>query len=404
MECNLEEYPNGSCRIKISANATKKIADLRRRVEELVKGKTIDHPSLTATVLQLLFSRDGISLMYSLQRETGTYIIFDRQKINVQVFGSSDKVDMVTQKLVESLLNIHESKALEVRLQGNALPPELMKEVVSRFGPDLRGLKERVPGAEFSLNVRRQSILIQGSKEMKQKVDEIIDEVAQMAGTSLTKRIKSEADCPICLCDVEDGYRLEDCGHLFCRSCLVEQCESAIHNQDSFPLRCTHEGCMSPVLITDLRSLLSVEKLEDLFRASLGSFVAMSCGTYRFCPSPDCSSIYQVAAPGKEAEPFVCGACYGETCTMCHLEHHPYMSCKQYKEFKEDPDSSLKEWCKGKEHVKSCPVCKYTIEKIDGCNHIECRCGKHICWVCLAYYGSSDECYGHLRSVHLTYI
>ena len=205
MECNLEEYPNGSCRIKISANATKKIADLRRRVEELVKGKTIDHPSLTATVLQLLFARDGISLMYSLQRETGTYIIFDRQKINVQVFGSSDKVDMVTQKLVESLLNIHESKALEVRLQGNALPPELMKEVVSRFGPDLRGLKERVPGAEFSLNVHRQSILIQGSKEMKQKVDEIIDEVAQMAGTSLTKRIKSEADCPICLCDVEDG-------------------------------------------------------------------------------------------------------------------------------------------------------------------------------------------------------
>ncbi|KAL6225136.1 hypothetical protein ACLB2K_003988 [Fragaria x ananassa] len=404
VECNLEEYPNGSCRIKISANATKKIADLRRRVEELVKGKTIDHPSLTATVLQLLFSRDGISLMYSLQRETGTYIIFDRQKINVQVFGSSDKVDMVTQKLVESLLNIHKSKALEVRLQGNALPPELMKEVVSRFGPDLRGLKERVPGAEFSLNVRRQSILIQGSKEMKQKVDEIIDEVAQMAGTSLTKRIKSEADCPICLCDVEDGYRLEDCGHLFCRSCLVEQCESAIHNQDSFPLRCTHEGCESPVLITDLRSLLSVEKLEDLFRASLGSFVAMSCGTYRFCPSPDCSSIYQVAAPGKEAEPFVCGSCYAETCTMCHLEHHPYMSCKQYKEFKEDPDSSLKEWCKGKEHVKSCPVCKYTIEKIDGCNHIECRCGKHICWVCLAYYGSSDECYGHLRSVHLTYI
>ncbi|KAM5577142.1 ATP-dependent RNA helicase DEAH12, chloroplastic-like [Rosa sericea] len=403
VECNLEEYPNGSCRVKISANATKTIADLRRRVEELVRGKTIDHPSLTATVLQLLFSRDGISLMYSLQRETGTYIIFDRHKLNVQVFGEAHKVDMVKQKLVESLLNLHESKVLEIRLQGNALPPELMKEVVRRFGPDLRGLKEKVPGADFTLNVRRQSILIHGSKELKQKVEEIIDETAHMAG-SLTKRINREADCPICLCDVEDGYRLEDCGHLFCRSCLVEQCESAINNHDSFPLCCTHEGCRSPILITDLKSLLSIEKLEDLFRASVGSYVASSCGTYRFCPSPDCASVYQVAAPGTEGEPFVCGACYAETCTMCHLEHHPYMSCKQYKNFKEDPDSSLKEWCKGKEHVKSCPVCRYTIEKIDGCNHIECRCGKHICWVCLAYYGSSDECYGHLRSVHLAII
>ncbi|CAN6567876.1 unnamed protein product [Malus baccata var. baccata] len=403
VECNLDRNSNGSYRVKISANATKIVADLRRRVEELVKGKTIDHVSLTPAVLQILFSRDGISLMHTLQRETGTYILFDRRSLSVQVFGSSDQVGVVEKKLVDSLLTLHDNKLLEVRLQGNALPPELMKEVVNRFGPDLRGLKEKVPGADFSLNVRRQVISIHGSKDVKQKVEESIYEIVQMSGSS-TQRFKSDVDCPICMCEIEDEYRLEDCSHLFCRSCLVEQCESAIKNQDSFPMFCAHKGCRSLILFSDLKSLLPSEKLEELFRSSLGAFVASSGGIYRFCPSPDCSSVYQVAAPGTDGEPFVCGACYAETCTRCHLEHHPYLSCEQYREFKEDPDSSLKKWCKGKEYVKSCPVCRYTIEKIDGCNHIECRCGKHICWVCLEYFGTSDECYTHLRTIHLAII
>ena len=59
---------------------------------------------------------------------------------------------------------------------------------------------------------------------------------------------------------------------------------------------------------------------------------------------------------GTAGEPFICGPCYAETCTRCQLEHHPFLSCERYKEFKEEPDSSLKEWCKGNEHVKSCPA------------------------------------------------
>ncbi|GFS35131.1 helicase domain-containing protein [Actinidia rufa] len=47
-----------------------------------------------------------------------------------------------------------------------------------------------------------------------------------------------------------------------------------------------------------------------------------------------------------------------------HLECHPCVSCERYKEFKKDPDLSLKEWCQGKENVKRCPVCSYTIEKV----------------------------------------
>ncbi|KAL5556528.1 hypothetical protein UlMin_038764 [Ulmus minor] len=399
VECSLERNANGSFRVRISANATRTVADLRRRVEELVKGKTIEHTSLSPTVVQLLFSRDGMNIKQSLERETGTYILFDRHTLNVRVFGSPDKVAVAQQKLIDSLLSLYESKQLEIHLRGQAQPPNLMKEVVREFGPDLQKLKEKVPGANFTLNTRRHVILMQGDKELKPKVEQIISDMGRMIGSS-AERFDNEVTCPICLCDIEDGYQLEDCLHKFCRLCLVEQCDSAIRNQGSFPLCCTHKDCNSLIRITDLRSLLPSDKLEELFRASVGAFVSSSGGTYRFCPSPDCPSVYKVADPETEGEPFVCGACYTETCTRCHLEYHPYLSCERYQEFKDDPDTSLKEWRKGKENVKNCPVCGYTIEKVDGCNHIECRCGRHICWVCLQFYATSDDCYNHLRKVH----
>ncbi|CAK9150715.1 unnamed protein product [Ilex paraguariensis] len=111
-----------------------------------------------------------------------------------------------------------------------------MIEMVAKSGRDLPGLKERHPEAELTLNTRRHIISVHGSKELKQKVEAIMYEVAQTCG-SVVQSVDVETACPICLCELEDGYRLEDCGHEFCRLCLVEQCESAIKSQGGFPMR-----------------------------------------------------------------------------------------------------------------------------------------------------------------------
>ncbi|RAL43949.1 hypothetical protein DM860_014086 [Cuscuta australis] len=399
VECSLDRNENGSYRVKITANATKIVAEVRKPFEEVLNGKVIEHEGVTPTVLQHLFSWEGISLMRSIQQDTGTYILFDKHNVTVRIFGSPHRVDMARQKFVESLLALHESKQLVVHLRGETLPPDLMKRVVQKCGPDLNGLKEMFPEGDFSLNIRHHCIHIKGSsKDLKQRVEDAIYEIAQTGGTNI-QRNDEEASCPICLCQVDDGYRLEACLHQFCRSCLVDQCESAIRSRDGFPLRCLHRDCGTPIIVADLKSLLTVDKLEELFRASLSAYVAGN-PCYRFCPSPDCPSIYHVGTDSA----FVCGACYAETCTRCHLEYHPDLSCEKYREFKDDPDLSLKEWSDGKENVKKCPVCKCTIEKVDGCNHVECRCGKHVCWVCLEVFEFSDDCYNHLRSVHLAII
>ncbi|CAM8936323.1 unnamed protein product [Rhodiola kirilowii] len=405
VECSLRLNDNGSCCVKISANGMKTVAEVRRPLEQLMQGKTLIHPSLTPAILQLLFSRDGTALMKTIQEETGSYIFFDKYLSTVKIFGSVDKVTTAEERLIRSLVNMHENKKLEIYLRGEGRPPGLMKEVVKTFGADLQGLKEKVPGADFSLNIRRHVIYVGGSLQLKQQVEEAIFSIVE-AGHLQSDGGHNEVTCSICLCELEDGYKLESCGHQFCQACLVEQCESAVRSHDSFPLRCIEKGCRALILMTDLRCLVSNEKLDELFIASLGAFVASSGGTYRFCPSPDCPSVYRAADPGDNTAPgFACGACLVETCTRCHLEFHPNISCEKYKEFKEDPDSSLKEWCRGKEdHVKSCPTCRRIIEKIEGCNHIECLCGIHLCWTCLQPFITSDDCYNHLRSVHQTII
>ncbi|KDP40932.1 hypothetical protein JCGZ_24931 [Jatropha curcas] len=404
--CSLERNENGSYRVKISANATKTVAELRRPLEQLMNGKTVTHGSLTPSVLQLLFSREGKFLMKSLQQEMGTYILFDRHNLSVRIFGPENRLALAEQKLVKSLLALNDNKQIDIRLRGRAMPHDLMKKVVEKFGPDLCGLKAQFPDTAFMLNTRHHVISFFGKEDLRLRVEATINDFARSlsVGGASKQPVDGPTSCPICLCEIEDCYQLEGCGHKFCRTCLVDQLESAMRGHDGFPIRCAQEGCRLHILLTDLKSLLPCEKLEDLFKASLGAFVASSGGTYRFCPSPDCPSVYRVSTTGMVGAPFACGACYAETCTKCHLEYHPYVSCERYKEFKEDPDLSLVDWRKGKEHVKSCPECGSIIEKVDGCNHIECRCGKHICWVCSESFNSSDDCYGHLRSIHLAII
>ncbi|KAG2597581.1 ATP-dependent RNA helicase DEAH12, chloroplastic-like [Panicum virgatum] len=399
---NLEKNENGNFRVKLTANATKTIADLRRRIELLMEGKTINHPDLTLSAVQLLLSRDGLAHLRSVEQETGTYIHCDRQSLNIKVFGHTDQVATAEEKLVHALLQLHEKKPHEVRLRGRNLPPNLMKEVIKKFGADLEGFKKEVPSAELQLNTRQHVLYVRGSKEDKQRVEEMISELITSSDHNSLGQWLSENACPICFCELEDPFKLESCGHLFCKACLVDQCESAMKSQDGFPLCCLKNGCKELLLLVDLRSLLP-DKLDELFRASLNAFVASSPGLYRFCSTPDCMSIYQVAPADAEGKRFVCGSCYVEICTKCHLQYHPFISCEAYKEYKSDPDATLREWRKGKENVKSCPSCGYTIEKTEGCNHVECRCGSHICWACLENFKSSEECYSHLRSVHLSY-
>ncbi|KAG6793199.1 hypothetical protein POTOM_002393 [Populus tomentosa] len=116
VRCNLERNDNGSKRVQISANATKTAAELRRLLEQLMNGKTVNHGNLTPIVLQLLSSRDSIMLMKSVQQQMGTCILFDRQNLTIRIFGPVNQVALTEQKLVASLLALRDKQQTDIRL------------------------------------------------------------------------------------------------------------------------------------------------------------------------------------------------------------------------------------------------------------------------------------------------
>lgn len=51
---------------------------------------------------------------------------------------------------------------------------------------------------------------------------------------------------------------------------------------------------------------------------------------------------------------------------------------------------------------RECPTCGVMINKISGCNHVECICGSHICWLCGLKFKYS-EIYLHIQNHKSTY-
>ncbi|KAF8194702.1 hypothetical protein BJ912DRAFT_179924 [Pholiota molesta] len=48
---------------------------------------------------------------------------------------------------------------------------------------------------------------------------------------------------------------------------------------------------------------------------------------------------------------------------------------------------------------KKCPRCSISIAKTKGYNHAKCKCGAHICWICLGYV-TGGTIYQHIRNAH----
>uniref|UniRef100_R7WE14 RNA helicase n=1 Tax=Aegilops tauschii TaxID=37682 RepID=R7WE14_AEGTA len=184
---NFEKTENGIFRLKLTANATKTIADLRRPLEILMKGKTINHPDLTLSAVQLLLSRDGVAHLKSIEQETGTYIMYDRQSLNIKVFGHQEQMAAAEVKLVHALRQLLEKKPLEICLRGHNLPPDLMKKTVENFGVDLEGFNKEMPEIKVELHQHRHLLKVWGSKEDKRRVERMIFELASFKHSSLVQ-------------------------------------------------------------------------------------------------------------------------------------------------------------------------------------------------------------------------
>lgn len=147
-------------------------------------------------------------------------------------------------------------------------------------------------------------------------------------------------------------------------------------------LRCPQASCNVAVgrdMIYELASEPKRNKYDHfLFRSYVENNKKM-----KWCPAPTCEYAVSYEPDGVRTNLDVACLCYHSFCWNCGEEAHSPVDCETVKRWilKNNSASDNIAWILT--HTKPCPKCKKPIEKIDGCVHMECKCGFKFCWLCL---------------------
>ncbi|KIL70487.1 hypothetical protein M378DRAFT_7316 [Amanita muscaria Koide BX008] len=216
-----------------------------------------------------------------------------------------------------------------------------------------------------------------------------------------------DTSCPVCLDDFSDpetSLQRLTCGHVYCTPCLQQYITTA-PERNKFPLVCIgdEDRCQTKIHVPLIQSLLDPKQFGKVVEKVLSVHVEKRPDQFKYCLSTDCSQLYQCtptrSTSGSDLAAF-CPSCFMHTCTGCQKTAHPGLTCAERRE--RDPsehDALNTEWASSN-GAKRCPACQVWIQKTEGCNHVTCRCGAHICWMCGASFRDANETYRHLRSAH----
>ncbi|KAF8441824.1 hypothetical protein BGX38DRAFT_1082853, partial [Terfezia claveryi] len=212
---------------------------------------------------------------------------------------------------------------------------------------------------------------------------------------------KEEDACPVCMEPAEPPLVKTSCGHTYCKTCITGFIKATINGR-KFPISCFHSSgdgtisCDTPLSISIIQDVLSKADSDQLLEISFSAHVQARPNEYAYCPTPDCPTVYVVTLTESL---FTCNQCLLGICTACKTAAHHGQTCTQYKTAIDNAaagESQFKEW-KRRAGVKSCPNCNADIEKNDGCNHMTCKCGAHLCWHCMKEFTASTI-YQHMRA------
>ncbi|KAI0886553.1 uncharacterized protein GGS22DRAFT_115117 [Annulohypoxylon maeteangense] len=206
----------------------------------------------------------------------------------------------------------------------------------------------------------------------------------------------NEKDCSVCWCQAENSIQTR-CGHIYCLDCFENLCMTSTTKDTATLIQCVGESgsCLKTLSLSELQQHLSSTAFEELLERSFASYVRLNPESLKYCPTVDCGYFYRVSTTSKMR---TCPHCLEQVCTSCNGQHGA-MTCGDYKELITGGYKAFQK-LKKKIGIKDCPRCKTPLEKIEGCNHMTCRCGAHICWVCLKVFSTSNACYDHMNKVH----
>jgi hypothetical protein len=389
-------YPphQGYCVLKLEGEDSKQVAQAKNTLERIINGEVVRKDGKDVWNAGLGRNGEEYRRLKQVEQEYGVVIIRDRRKRQLRVFGLDEGCRRA-------------SKALENLIQEEAVSGSHVIELNSdEFQWACRGgfkaltssLGDNV--ATFDIVSTPKRILVGGSKTDHTTALAII--ASRQSGPATTP-LHAQTDCSVCWTEAEDPVRTS-CDHVYCLGCFSDMCQAESSSTTDFLISCVggQGRCKHIFPLPELQELLSSAAFEAVLSASFTSYIRRHPAALRYCPTPDCGQIYHATSSPSSTSPpiiFTCPKCLIPTCTACH-HPHPGLTCAEHRDLASGGYEALAR-TKKKLGIKDCPRCKTAMEKTEGCNHMTCRgCGAHLCWVCLAAFDTSGQCYDHLTKLH----
>lgn len=204
----------------------------------------------------------------------------------------------------------------------------------------------------------------------------------------------TDFSCNICFEEMElkDICWLENCDHKFCKTCMISFIKFGIDNSQ-LDFKCPVTECKLPIYFHHIKEILlgdiHGEKYIEKYDKLLLDRTLHKMDDIVYCPNEKCS----IPCPRNGTEDMVnCSTCNLKFCFKCQQKWHSGFTCEAYQKWREqfkEYDGSFLDWVKGSD-AKQCPSCKFWVQRIDGCDHMTCRCECEFCYECGGLYGSCD--------------
>ena len=382
---------------------------LASRIEEILSPLQF---TISRKRLEYLIS-DGESILNTTMAETKTYINLARETRTVDIYGTKSHIQKAKRALVENFVQFirqpeQRNEAMyRVPLSGPGRPPTLMIDIAK----DLDALTSRTGVKNLRVDINGRALCYSGTDEEHFAMQAIIESICDLAmnNTLMAKPANltepeqdSEEDsdeCSGCYCPIEGWrYSLQTCGHSYCEECMDTHIRVSLENK-TFPIACVDEHCGQPLCVRDI--IILSRRLDrgiwKVLKTSTDHYVQTRPKEFGFCHKPDCHGVIQKK---PNAIAYCCSLCNSKMCPRCLNTYHGHESCENYLN-----NTAFKEWMASSRDRKKCPNCGMAIEKIDGCNRVQCtNCQRHICWVCLQHYPDMRLAYDHLNREHNGYM
>ena len=371
------------CLIQVVGIDKKAVGALKLKVEKIAQGEVV------GVWDRFFLNWQGEAFFGRLLRQFKAYVRPDRTKQVLRVYGSETAVNHARREIKEQMRTL---AALDYQMT-------IEDYCVGFFIHEGMGVLGDMLGEDnvwLHTTSKPYFVSVRGGHDAEHALQKLVSEALKRP---LRPPVPNRSQtCPLCFEEPTQSFPLM-CQHVYCTGCLKHMLISATDGK-SIPICCIGDQgrCNTPISLPVIERFISPVRLTQMLENSFRVYLERHPNEYRFCPTPDCTQIYRVSM--EDSAVIQCPACLIETCSHCHKSPHRGLTCEENTLIgsKSGQELLLERWAKGHPNVKKCPDCGVFIEKIDGCNHIHCRCGGHVCWICAKTF--NNGIYDHLNAVH----